>query len=746
VLGGNGSDTITGGKDDDVVAGDNGRATFDIVGGVSLLREITTIAPTIGESDIIDVAGGNNVVIGGLGTDYINVGETTLLPTGDASGNDVIVGDNGKAIFATGTGASVLTFITTATADPAVDPELGAPNLGDKDYIFAGNGSNTVLGGYGADVITGGQGRDVVVGDNGSATYTVTGVLTFITISDPSIGGGDTINLGDGLNVILGGIGADTITGGNGRDIVVGDNGNATFDSTGVMTLVQTSFAILAGSYDDIIRLGSGNNVVFGGNGGDAITTTTDDDQILGDNGKATFDSSAGNSIIRDLISTDTAIGGDDTIIAGEGDNVILGGFGKDSISSGDGNDIVTGDNGHAVFNSSGILTSITTLIPEIGDVDTIHVGNGINVVLGGNGNDSITSGSGNDVIVGDNGNATFTDAGVLTFVTTSDAAVIGFYNDVIVAGDGINLVLGGNGNDSIASGSGNDVIVGDNGNVRFTDAGVLTFVITTDPTRSGDDKIFAGSGNDLIFGGEGNDDINGGDGQDIIIGDQGGHAFDSLNPGGITLIDEIMGGNDTIKGGEGNDLILGGGGADLLDGDGGQDVIFAGYGNDFAYGGNGNDIVVGGRGSDYLYGGFGNDTLYVDVFDAWSGGMLEDTIVGGPFFSTGLTFNGTEINHFGTSKKASGFGAFENLRLHQNRMDPVVGKIRKINYSYITPSSIIGSRIPAAILDDRYTQGRWGDIDSTSARTRRERGAPQLIGIGNYIEQQLSEIVLLAN
>jgi len=64
----------------------------------------------------------------------------------------------------------------------------------------------------------------VIVGDNGLATFT-TGVLTHIETTDSGIGGNETINAGDGNNVVLGGIGIDDITTGNGADVVVGDNG-----------------------------------------------------------------------------------------------------------------------------------------------------------------------------------------------------------------------------------------------------------------------------------------------------------------------------------------------------------------------------------------------------------------------------------------------------------------------------------------------------------------------------------------
>ena len=281
--------------------------------------------------------------------------------------------------------------------------------------ILANAGDNIILGGFGKDQITTLGDDDIVVGDNGNATFTDVGVLTYITTSEPEIGDVDTINVGDGLNIVLGGFAGDSITGGTGRDIVVGDNGNATFDTTGVLTLIQTSDAAVPGGYNDTITLSSGDNVVLAGNGDDSVTTTAGHDVVVGDNGRASFDNNAGASLLRDITSTDTDIGGLDVLNVGEGNNVIIGGLDKDTITSGDGHDIGTGDSGHAVFNATGVLTYIETISPALGDADIITIGAGNNVFLGGNGGDTITSLGGNDIIAGDNGNATFTDVGVLT-------------------------------------------------------------------------------------------------------------------------------------------------------------------------------------------------------------------------------------------------------------------------------------------------------------------------------------------
>jgi Ca2+-binding RTX toxin-like protein len=522
------------------------------------------------------------------------------------------------------------------------------------DVILVSDGENTVLGGFGGDQITGGVDRDVVVGDNGNATFTDAGVLTFITTSEPAIGGDDVILAGSGDNTVLGGIGADEITGGNGRDVVIGDNGNATFDMTGVLLLARTSDPTVPGSYNDVIFTGNGFNTVLAGNGNDRVTGGNGRDVVIGDNGVATFDNVAGISLLREILSTDTAIGGDDTIAAGDGRNVMIGGFGKDLMTSGVDDDIAVGDNGHAFFSVGGVMTYITTISPEIGDIDTIDVSDGDNTVIGGFQGDFITSGSGRDVILGDNGNATFNDNDVLTYITTTEPSIGGV--DVIDAGDGDNVVIGGQTGDIINSGNGRDVVIGDNGYAEFNAAARLTFVTTTDPAIGGDDLINAGDGDNVVLAGFGADEVTTGLHDDIVVGDNGYAIF---NSSGIltyvTTTEPEIGGDDLIDAGDGRNIVLAGYGSDRVTSGSGQDVVVGdnGYavfddsgpltfitttspeigGDDAIETGAEEDIVFGGQGADTIGSGAGADLVLGD------NGYAEFDASGSPTFITTTDF-----------------------------------------------------------------------------------------------------------
>ena len=373
IIGGVGADSISIGGADNVVVGDDGRALFTTAG---VLSSVTTLDPSYGGANVITISGGHDTVLGGYGSDQITIG----------GGDDVVVGDNGYASF---TASGALAFITTT------DQSFGGNNA----ILVNGGGGNTIFGGSGADTImVNGAGGNVVFGDNGEAYFT-NGVLTQIetigevaaasgatasvesTTSGVVYGGDDTIKVGSGDNVIVGGLGADSISTGAGDNIVLGDSGAATFDASGVLVSISSTFAAApvggtpdtGSSSNDAITLGSGNNVVIGGVGADQIVVgAVGANVIIGDDGEAQFV----NGVLTSIASTDGALGygGDDTIsgpmvngqltYGGSGGNVVIGGLGADTILLGGAGNTILGDDGKATFTSAGVLATITTTDP----------------------------------------------------------------------------------------------------------------------------------------------------------------------------------------------------------------------------------------------------------------------------------------------------------------------------------------------------------------------------------------------
>jgi Ca2+-binding RTX toxin-like protein len=436
VLGGDGNDDIDAGEADfrDIVIGDNGEAQFD---ELERLERIETTALTLGGNDDILVGDGDDVVFGGVGSDYVNWNRTTGLRIANDSGRDIIVGDNGKALFHVG--GVLLESIRTTDA-------TAAQGVNYDDFIFAAEGPDVVLGGLGADQLDAGIGpdRDIAIGDNGIALFDEDEILYDIHTTEPTLGGNDDIVVGNGDDVVFGGVGSDYVNverdgtqigADTGRDIIVGDNGIALFyDGTTLLQSIRTTdddeTTDPDGNYDDVIFAGNGADVVLGGNGDDAINAGTDldgstdvsRDIVIGDNGLAEYDE---DEVLIHIVTTQPHLGGNDDIVVGDGDDVVMGGIGSDfinwvrggnRIADDRGKDVVIGDNGEAWFDpvvGESQIREITTTFSEHGDDDHIFAAEGQDVVFGGSGDDVIDAGTdpndlNADIVIGDNGRATF--------------------------------------------------------------------------------------------------------------------------------------------------------------------------------------------------------------------------------------------------------------------------------------------------------------------------------------------------
>ena len=171
-----------------------------------------------------------------------------------------------------------------------------------------------------------------------STRLTGASLLTEIRTTDPVEGAADWIFAGDGPDTVLGGSGADVIDAGSdaGADVVVGDNGFGLFDiaaGTSVLTEIRTTDPDHGG--DDVIVAGDGPDTVLGGSGADLIDAGTDGarDVVVGDNGEAFFDIVNDMSVLARIASTDPSVGGDDEIVVGDGDDVVIAGVGTDYVN-----------------------------------------------------------------------------------------------------------------------------------------------------------------------------------------------------------------------------------------------------------------------------------------------------------------------------------------------------------------------------------------------------------------------------
>ncbi len=698
VMGGTGADSITTSSSTSFVFGDDGYITWvgselnpeglTWAGANSDPTNIDLVASTDtsdGGNDQITIGSGRSIVVGGQGDDTITGG----------SGTSVILGDSGRIYSASSD--------TNRFGDLPITlgmVETTSPGIGGNDTITTLDGSAIVMGGTGADTITTGAGTNIVFGDDGYITWVGAELnpdnlvwagadanpadIDLVASTSPSDGGNDTITVGAGDAIIVGGFGDDTITGGTASNIIFGDSGEIDaaltdtnrFGGLPITVGVVKSTAPTIGGNDTIFGA-AGPDLIVGGIGSDGIAAFEGDNIVIGDNGELDFDTNTG-ALVTAETTAPTAGGGSDVITSGSGRDVILGGQGDDTILAGGGDNVVFGDDGVATFDPA-ILVHMTSTDtgedgPALGGNDTITTGSGNDVIVGGMGNDLINAGEGNNVVFGDSADLTFTLASVLVTATSLAPGFGG--NDTITTGAGFDVVVGGFGVDSISAGTGTNVVMGDSAMLTFDPlTGVLLTATSIGTAFGGNDVISTGTGNDVVVGGSGSDTITDAGGSNIVIGDnatigwtasQGGFTgISATNPtdGGPDTITILGTGTNWVMGGTGGDTITTGDGNDLIFGDfgsltgnvpvtpfvpsvpvdwaytsiftqnastpiGADDVIYAGNGRNIVIGGQGNDLIVSGNGDDDLIGGH-NVPGGQDGSDLIDGGGGNDVIAG---------------------------------------------------------------------------------------------------------------------
>ncbi|SHL67163.1 hypothetical protein SAMN05444414_1269 [Roseovarius marisflavi] len=585
VYGGAGGDHIAGGAGDDVINGFGGR---DHIYGDSRFEVDLVTRET--QTDVTQ----------GAGNDDISGGE----------GDDIILGDHGLILQPGQLKVFGTDGVSTATS--------ASPQVGGDDTIDAGEGDDVVLGGFASDSITAGSGADVILGDGGVVDWSlVTPVATLSKVESISeeFGGNDTIDAGNGQNIVIAGVGADVVDTGTGGDIILGDNGMVIFNA-GVVVTVRSTVSNIGAA--DLIRSGAGNDTVLGGTANDTIETSLGEDVVLGDSGKLDYT----DGVLRVASTLFEGLGGgDDTIDSGAGDDLVIGGDGGDTITTGIGSDIVLGDQGQITWDAEGARpVLIETFLFDIGGVDVIDTGEDDDIVLAGTAGDIVDAGAGADVVFGDHAQIIL-ELGVVASATS--IAVTKGGDDRLTLGAGDDIALGGYGDDTITGDGGMDILLGDSGMFDSIaldgDTSSLDVVTSTAPEHAGADEIDGGADNDAIIGGGASDLLIGGTGNDLVFGDHG--RIERLADGRIDLSqlplttaaalpfsflsifahDAALGAGDRIILGAGDDIAVGGQGGDSISGGTGGDDIIGGH-NDCG-GADGDDIIDADEGNDVVAG-----------------------------------------------------------------------------------------------------------------------------------------------
>ncbi|MDT8419498.1 MAG: calcium-binding protein, partial [Desulfuromonadales bacterium] len=499
VFGGAGADTVTISGGHNIVLGDNGMINYGSDGDLGDIDLIDSTDPAVGGVDMVTTGSGDDMIVGGAYGDIIDSGD----------GYNLVIGDNGSV---TATDGSYQTLPNQPMTIGRI--ETTAFGIGGVDVITTGTGSDIVLGGhdegtttvggttYSGDTINVGSGHNIVLGDDGTIVYDddsdPSDIDEIVSTSTTAAGGADSITSLGGQDIIIGGRFGDTINAGDGDNLVIGDSGRiraGTQDEPQLSGQPMT-FGLIAtiqpddGGVDQITTE-SGEDTILGGFDGDTITAGAGDDLILGDNGLVNYGADA--TYLDRVESKNRDLGGSDTISGDAGSDTIIGGIGGDTIygdnstaaaGAADGEDILIGDNAEIIYaadsyqeSDQGRLYSLgDSTVSSISTTDTEEATGGDDditgnaagdLIVGGVGGDTIygdapTQGGydGDDLILGDNGTVDFgADPDYLDKVTTSQystaagAAILGGHDEI----------TGDYGSDTIIGGVGGDTIYGDN-------------------------------------------------------------------------------------------------------------------------------------------------------------------------------------------------------------------------------------------------------------------------------------------
>ena len=645
---------LSGTQGDDVFNGTPGDDSYYALGGNDVLSGG-------GGNDLLDASAGNDILNGGGGNDSLY----------GADGDDFLKGGFGDDLIDGGNGYDRAGYYQ-------VDENLGGVTV---DLNIVGP-QNTGAQGWdtltGIEYVSGTPFADTLTGDANDNILWGSAATIDVASNWVSTSNNDTLDGGDGNDLLVVGIGNQRLIGGNGTDTVAftenfGDDPpihvsvalQGAPQDTGVGMWTLTGIENLSGGDDSDQLTGDVNaNVLAGAAGDDALVGGGGNDQLYGD-GKFGSSSPASGAPI---LLTDIGANGNDTLEGGLGDDILNGGGGADTASYVHASGAVSVNLAFGFASGADGNDSLISIENATGSAfDDTLTGNGLaNVLSGGDGNDSLNGAGGNDTLDGGAGN---------------DALSGGGGNDILHAGTGNDFLNGGFGNDVIDGGAGFDRIgyfggsttgvtvdlrlqgvaqnVGEQGfdtisNVEGVSGTIFSDTLTGDNNdnwlwgsfsgggTANNDTMDGQGGNDLLVVGIGNHSLTGGTGVDTVaFGENGGPEPDisvSLALQGNSQVTGAgswsLNGVENLSGGVGNDALTGDGASNVLAGNVGNDLLLGGAGNDMLYGDGA--IVADTRPA----GGSGPITTFSDVTqfnptavdgnDTLEGGLGNDALDGG--------------------------------------------------------------------------------------------------------------------
>lgn len=467
-----GSDLIVGGTGDDRLYGQAGNDTLRAGDGTDIVEGDAGADTITGDAGDDTLTGGNSTATGEMSADRSATGQPDGVDQIDGgTGDDVIAGDNARLDRTANTRLDGTLSRWVTLFDVQTGGSSGVSGVGAGDVITGGDGRDLIFGQAGNDQVSAGTGDDYVEGDSGDDS------INGDAGQDDLLGGASAAN-GVVINLVVDRLltspngttdssaagvtdGNDTIDGGDGTDVVLGDNGRITRNGQS-MTGASGVFAVR--------QVAMGDTAPGATAGSDRITGGAGDDDLYGQ-----FDATGSNR--AKLTYLGQTVGGD-ILDGGTGDDALVGDQGVDvptaagSLGRVDTTIEVPNTFARELVRVTGTLVRVVTLTqPTVGGAD---------VILGQAGVDSIHAGAGADVV-----NA-------------------GAGADAVFGGDGDDALWGGADHDRIFGGAGADFL---DVKRRSVDSALWTSVAPTEDmdnvktTVNGSDLLFGGSGPDAMQG-----------------------------------------------------------------------------------------------------------------------------------------------------------------------------------------------------------------------------------------------------
>lgn len=617
----------------------------------------TNLSETINggkKNDVLKAVGGEDTITGNEGNDQLYGGTgVTTFEFGSKSGNDTVYLGTGKNILNFATGA-VLSYASKGR-DLVITNNLGED---DKNDVVVKNYFD-------------GKGHDVEIKINGDAVEDIT-----VTATD----GADTLVSNGGTVEFVLGKGSDTVTGGSNA----GDATTYTINKGDGNKVIIPGDAGELGTASNIINFGDDvtDAPSYTVKGDDLIITYTQADTSskqkaetitvkgyaknhenlnvkIGEDDLWTL---ADSNVTNKLGNLDAE--GKQTVTGTLLSETLQGGKGNDTLTSNGGNDILIGGEGNDTFNGGN--GSNQYRIGENDGQDTINLGKGLNNIVFA---DAITKhtyeASGNDLIIKStdesntskvvvknylkdttaNVTVTFKDEAPINLLTAAQEAGLELGNKdeekkaQTVNGTILNETLyGGKGNDTLKANVGEHTLNGGQGkdSLYSSKDGATTFVFNQ---GDGDDTIYnAKSLDDIQINGDYDDISYNRQGNDLLIkmdytvevDDEDTQKADTITVKNyFTAEDRID--NVTVNGDEiqlseqkyavtGKGTIKGTDLDDIVNGSESKDTISTGSGDDVINPGKGDDVInVDGAGvkTINLVDGNGSDTINITDEDA---------------------------------------------------------------------------------------------------------------------------------